>query len=248
VQRSGLFVFKLASSAQRAFVCFFFLASLCAATDLTGVISDNTGTAIAGISVTVALSSVDGPLPAAEAYSTSTAADGSFAVKGLAAGPFIVCADGSGLGLLDPCEWGSPAIVRLPAGTGAVATTTQLVLGATVSIRVDDPALLLFSSVAAGQPTPFLVMGVWDANGHYHQSRLISSDSTGHNFSSVVLPNAALGFTVNAQNVAVANAATGSAVTSNQQTNVNLAPGATLQLHYSVSASVTTGASPNTNQ
>ena len=37
---------KFASSSQRAVVCLFFLASLCAATDLTGVISDNTGTAI----------------------------------------------------------------------------------------------------------------------------------------------------------------------------------------------------------
>jgi hypothetical protein len=228
-------------------MCSIAFSGLCNATDLTGVILNNTGTAISATTVTVARSSVNGPLPAAEAYSTTTAADGSFTVQGLNAGPFIICADGSALGLLDPCEWGSPTVVSVPSGTAVVSTSTQLQLGATVSIRVDDPALLLYASVAASQPHPFLDMGVWSADGHFHHARRISSDSTGYNFTLVVTPSVNLAFAVSFQNIAVTNAATNAPVEASQRVSVNLAPGATLQLHYSLAANATASPTPATN-
>jgi hypothetical protein len=209
----------------------------CHATDLTGVVLDDQGQPVAGGSVTVARSSVDGPLRAAEAHPTATAADGTYSVKGLGAGPFIVCASKSGRALLDPCQWGSPAVVRLAGGTGSASTTTQLHLGAMVSIRVDDPAHLLYSAVPAGQPHPFLVMGVWPSDGLFRQALHVSSDATGHNFSLVVAPNVDLPFAVAVKNLVVADAATNIAIAANQRVNVNLAPGGTLQLHYTVTPS-----------
>jgi hypothetical protein len=220
----------------------------CDATDLTGLILDNTGAAVSGGSVTVARSSIDGPLRAAEAYSRVTAADGSYSIKGLGAGPFIVCASAPGRPLLDPCQWGTPAVVRLAGGAGTATTTTQLQLGAMVSIRVDDPALLLFAAAPTGQPQPFLAMGVWPAGGYFHQAVQVSSDATGHNLSLIVAPNVNLPFAVSAQNVSITDATTQSVVNANQQVNMNLAPGATLQLHYIATAIASTGSTPSTNQ
>lgn len=245
-QRKNSKSIDFASRQTVAVTCWLIFSCLCQATDLTGVILDNNGKPVSGARVTVARSSVDGPLPAAEAYSTTTASDGSYTVKGLTAGPFIVCASAPAQALLDPCQWGTPAVVRLPAGTGAVNTTTRLQLGATVSIRVDDPALSLYSSVAAGQPHPLLDMGVWPADGHFHHALHKSSDSTGHDFILVVAPNVNFAFAVSAQNIAIADATTQSAVDANQRVSVNLAPGATLQLHFNATASAS--ATPSTKQ
>jgi hypothetical protein len=212
---------------------------LCRATELTGSVLDDQGIAIFGAIVTVARSSVDGPLPASESYTTTTAADGSYSVKDLTAGPFVVCAVAPGRSLLDPCEWSSSqTVVRLPGGTGTVSATTQLQLGATVSIRVDDPALALTATVVAGSPHPFLSMGVWASDGHFHQAWRVSSDSTGYNYTLVIPPNVDLAFAVNALNLTVTDN-TKTTVDPNQRANVNLAAGGTLQLQYSATAIAT---------
>jgi hypothetical protein len=209
--------------------------SLCGA-DLAGVVLDDQGKAVAEASITVARSSVDGPLPAAEAYATTTAADGSYSVKGLGPGPFIVCAAVTGRALLDPCEWGTPSVVRVPAGTGTVNTTTQLQLGAMVSIHVDDASLLLSSAVPTGKAQPFLNLGVWPADGHFHFARRASPDATGQNFQLVVAPSIDLAFSVAAQNFVIADSVTKNAIDVDQRININLAPGALYQFHYAATA------------
>jgi hypothetical protein len=226
-----------------------FSSGVCSATNVTGVVLDDQGKPIAGATVTVARSSVDGPLRAAEVYSTTTTADGGYSVSGLGAGPFFVCASVSGRPLLDPCEWSpTQVIVRLAGGTDTVNTTTQLELGATVSIRIDDPGLIL-SAPIAGQPQPSLELGVWRSDGHFHQARLASSNATGRNFSLAVAPDVNLAFAVAAQNLAVADMTTKVAIQPSQRINVNLAAGATLQLHYAASsAAASSNSSPASNQ
>ena len=221
-----------------------FAAFICGATDLSGLILDDQGQPVAGASVTVARSSVDGPLRAAEAYPATTASDGTYTVKGLSAGPFIVCAWASGRALLDPCQWGSPAVVRLASGVATASATTQLQLGATISIRVDDPSSVLFAAATPGKAVAFLQPGVWPADGHFHSALHVSSDATGHNFQLVVAPNTALALAIASENVSVLDATSNSPVSSAQRVSVNLTPGATLQLHY-VASPTAAAASPS---
>lgn len=212
------------------------LPSVALASDFKGVILDDKGKAVSGAIVTVARSSVDGPLPATESYTITTATDGTYSIPGLTAGPFVVCAVAPGRPLLDPCQWSpSQNIVRLTAGTAAAAASTQLQLGATVSIRMNDPALLLTTPVAAGNPQPFLAMGVFDSGGHFHQAWRTSSDSGGYNYALVVPTSVNLAFVVSATNLTVKDS-TNTLVPPSQQLNVNLAAGGTLQLQYGASA------------
>ena len=79
------------------------------------------------------------------------AVDGSFALTGLPAGLYQLCADVPGAELLDPCLWDrqpTPVTVRdLPLN----GMSLQLKRGATLSVRVDDPGRSLVAAERSGK-------------------------------------------------------------------------------------------------
>ena len=108
------------------------------------------------------------------------AADGSFALTGLPAGLYQLCADAPGKELLDPCLWDrlpTPVSVGQLPLTGAAV---QLKRGAMLSIRVDDPAQALAMAEKSGKG--HLLVGVWSANGLFHPARVTAEDAAGRTY------------------------------------------------------------------
>jgi hypothetical protein len=130
-------------------------------------------------------------------------------------------------------------VVRLAGGSEKATTTTKLQLGATISIRLDDPSSLLSAAVPAGKPYPIVTMGAQLPGSWFHPAFRISSDATGYDYSLVVPPSVDLDFSASAQKLTLTNFSTHSVVTASQAVTIHLAPGALLQLHYIASASTT---------
>lgn len=112
------------------------------------------------------------------------AVDGSFALTGLPAGLYQLCADVPGAELLDPCLWDrqpTPVTVRdLPLN----GMSLQLKRGATLSVRVDDPGRSLVAAERSGKG--HLLVGVWSANGAFHPARVTAEDARGRTYSLAV--------------------------------------------------------------
>ncbi len=168
--------------------------------------------------------------PAGRGANALGAPDGSFALTGLAAGLYQLCADAPGRELLDPCLWDrlpTPvAVGELPL-TGAAV---HLKRGATLSIRVDDPAKAL--AVAEKSGKGHLLVGVWSANGLFHPARVTAEDAAGRTYS-LEMPvgvTAKLSVTPSALRV---QDTTGKALTAGAAVDVNMLP-AGQALRYTV--------------
>jgi hypothetical protein len=211
---------------------------ICRATDLNGTILDDKGKPVAGAMVTIHRSSVDGPLRATETYTQTSAKDGTYSLQGLSAGAFTICAVVPSRSLLDPCKWNdSPPIVRIAANAKVVTATTQLELGATVSVRVSDPQLALAvvpPGTSGGRViAPIVVMGVWTSNGHFHPAWEVSSDSGGKDLTLIVPAGVDLKFAVSGKDVFVKDSLN-APVDSSKRSTLRLTPGETLRLNYSL--------------
>lgn len=206
----------------------------CIAGDLTGQVLDDKGKPVSNATVTIHRVSVDGPLGTTEGYFRTSDKGGAFSVAGLAAGPFIVCAVASGTDLVDPCQWGTPAIVRVPVA-GAVSGTVQLQRGATVTVHFDDPQQIL-SIVPPGTagPARLVVAGTWNGRGHFREAVRVASDAAGRDDRIVVPADTELSFAVLAQNLTVADSA-GIPVDSKKRLALKLSPGQKVSLRYGVS-------------
>jgi hypothetical protein len=88
---------------------------------------------------------------------------GGFAVSGLPAGDYTVCAYAPGY--LRPCEWSGLRRITLAAAVAANLGTVQLEKSAIVAIRVDDPLGLLPQSLLVAPP---LALGIRDDLNYYH--------------------------------------------------------------------------------
>jgi hypothetical protein len=198
--------------------------------DLTGTILDDTGAPISGAFVTVHRSSINGALRASESYFQTAQNDGTFALQGLSAGPFVVCAVAPGRALLDPCQWNdSPPVVQVPE-TGAVSSVTQLQPGATISIHIDDPQFVLVVA-PPGSTNTMILMGVWTNKGQHHAAWHTSSDDTGQNYALVIEPDVDLEFDIAVINLSILDSSN-VPFDSSKRVNVNLTAGDTLQLSY----------------
>jgi hypothetical protein len=212
---------------------------LCRATDLNGSVLDDMGKPISGAVVTVNRSSVDGPLTVAESYLTTTASDGTFSVPGLTAGPFTICATALGTNLLNACEWsdviGSPSVIRVPDGSGAVTATAKLQPGATLTILMAGPASIPKTAITNPAAAPLLQLGVWTNSGFFHVAGVSSSDSTSQTYSLLIPPNVDVSFAILAQNLTVTDTS-GAPVDSTYRLTINLPAGGSQQLNYTVAA------------
>ena len=149
---------------------------------VSGRVVDHTGGPVANARIrAVALTASGGGAAAPPALRALGAADGSFALAGLPAGLYQLCADAPGKELLDPCLWDR---LPTPISVGELPLTgkgVQLKRGATLSIRVDDPAQAL--AVAEKTGKGHLLLGVWSANGLFHPARVTAEDAAGRTYS-----------------------------------------------------------------
>ena len=148
---------------------------------VSGHVVDHAGRPVANSRIRAVPLTAPGSASSSPASRSLGAADGSFALTGLPAGLYQLCADAPGKELLDPCLWD-----RLPAPmtVGALPLTgraVQLKRGATLSIRVDDPAQAL--AVAEKSGKGHLLVGVWSANGLFHPARVTAEDAAGRTYS-----------------------------------------------------------------
>lgn len=127
---------------------------------------------------------------------TSSAADGSFSISGLAPGNYVLCGRVAGGAYLDPCAWSSQIVTNgnssaISVSSGKVTSGVQLVMtkGAPVSIRVNVPPNVLGVPLGAGQPIPHLVIALITPHGLMEPVSVVSQDATGINQQATIPPN-----------------------------------------------------------
>lgn len=119
---------------------------------LAGSVLDNTGRPVAGAHVLInhapsiaaahlsAPPTITGPLAATVVASSQ----GTFSVGALSPGEYIVCAEVSTPGLLDPCHWAASApTATVAAGETTSGVTVTMAAGAVVPIHISDPLAML---------------------------------------------------------------------------------------------------------
>lgn len=102
----------------------------------------------------------------------------SFVIPKLPAGAYILCAQPTVAGWLDPCHWSAnvPAI-NLAAGQNLTGQTVVLTKGAIVQVRINDPSKLLPTQPGA-IPQDVEVVALASNNAWYN-ARIASTDPGG---------------------------------------------------------------------
>jgi hypothetical protein len=123
-------------------------------------------------------------------FSANAAVDGLgvYALAGLPAGTYNICASYSGDGYLDPCQWNSiPPTVTLTAGQALTGHTVKLTPGSVLKIQVQDPNQVLSNAVSAGKPAN-VSAGVFGAFNMFHPAHLVGKDSSGNSNYQITIP------------------------------------------------------------
>lgn len=139
---------------QTTFLFFVLTATVSGQTGaVTGTVTDDTGSPIAGATVSAALrppvpAGTHGPggLPSFIPFppKAPTSANGSFEIDGLPAGTYALCVDKLGSAVLNPCVWNDqPVLTTLAAGGTATGVSVVAPRGVVITIRVLDPKQLL---------------------------------------------------------------------------------------------------------
>ena len=154
---------------------------------ITGTVTGEDGTRIAGARVGLLLQSAQPHGKAAQAFwGVATAADGSFSASRLSGGTYKVCAEVPNSAWLNPCEWGfSPPAISLTASVQAAAVSMVLKKGVVVPIRVDDPNHVLAQNEGK-TPGAHLLIGAGTAINSFRSASVVSQDATGRNYQLVI--------------------------------------------------------------
>ncbi len=120
------------------------------------------------------------------AFSTKaiTAKDGTYAVTGLPAGTYRVCASDRGGTVVDHCLWPDFHSVVAVAGAQSATADIQLKKATTLSVRVNDPGRNL-SRKAGDTVTPHVLVGGFDMSGIFHPAREVK-DAGGSTYELVI--------------------------------------------------------------
>ena len=146
-----------------------------AAQRVAGRVVDHTGAPLVNARVKIT------PLmPGLGRGNAASGADGSFAVPGLAAGIYQICADLPGQELLDPCLWHRTPIPVTVRDQPLPAVSVQLKRGAALTIRVNDAKKLLADAERTG--SGHLLVGVWTATGVFVPAHVTAEDHTGRTY------------------------------------------------------------------
>jgi hypothetical protein len=184
---SGLQFFRSASGGWLCAVLTAILGTYClsaanAGGNIAGSVVDDSGRPVAGARVLISQAPsvshsiaappvITGPL-AASVTSDST---GNFHADGLVPAQYILCAEASAPGLLDPCHWSTSApTVNLGAGQALSGLKIIMSKGSIIRVHVDDPQRLL-KPVATAVDMDFQIHVVTTKGIHYFAPVLSST-------------------------------------------------------------------------
>ena len=151
-------------------------------TALTGTISGQViGTDARPLMAGIVANGVGGARASGRAQSDKT---GSFTIRNLPAGTYMLCADVPGGGYLDPCAWESVLpTAQVNAGQTTAGYRLLLKQGGRLQVRVNDPAGLLVPAAAArpasNQVVPHILIGVMTARRLFQPLEVVSTDAAG---------------------------------------------------------------------
>ena len=122
---------------------------------IRGAVTDDHGGAMSGVLVTAQRDGVP-----VFGRTTTSAAGGAFALEGLPAGSYSLCAQVPAGGYLDPCQWSLQVpTVTLANRQVSTGNTVQVRRGGTVRIHMLDTGNQLSQRTRDGRP-PHLLLGV----------------------------------------------------------------------------------------
>ena len=186
---------------------------------IEGVVLGDGGKPIAGARVYAATKTTSQATKAPPTIATrfgnavNAAADGTFSIPGLPAGPYILCAQTTTAGWLDPCQWASLVpLAVLPAGQNLTGQKVVLTKGAVIQIRINDPHKLLPTlPTAVAHDVEVLALA---SNKSYYHARIASADGNGRTHQLTVPFDLAHTLIVRSQQFALSDSQ-GNAVASN---------------------------------
>ena len=152
---------------------------------LTGLVTDDSGKPIANARVLISYAApimphVTAPpvITGALAATAATDASGKFYADNLAPGQYVVCAETTTPGYLDPCHWGIAApIFTVTAGEAISGLRIVTPKGAVLRVHIDDPHQLLNSAIDTVDLD--LEIHVVNGKGLHYSAPLQSRNSTG---------------------------------------------------------------------
>jgi len=147
------------------------------------VVGDN-GKPIPGARVYAAAKSTSQQVKAPPTIATkvgnavNAAPDGAFTIPALPAGPYVLCAQTTTPGWLDPCQWSSSiSLVTLATGQNLTGQKVVMTAGAILQVRINDPSQFLTPTAAAiAHDVDVLALA---SNKAYYYARIASTDPTG---------------------------------------------------------------------
>jgi hypothetical protein len=210
---------------------------------VSGGLKSTSGAPVAGAIVAAYLqgtTSTNGSFP--PVFNTLTGSDGSFALNGLLAGTYVLCAQEATIGLLDPCSWSTkPTSVTVTSGGSVSGVSLVAQLGVALNIRVNDPKGLTSSNPSMDD----VLVGVKAPTGPPVPAQLISKDSSGKMLLVLAPAGLAASIVVYSANFSLADNQGDSFSTPNVMVTVN-APSATAAPATSTSAGTSAGTAAST--
>lgn len=118
--------------------------------------------------------------------SSQTDSQGIHSASGLPPGNYQVCVSVPDKPFLDPCQWFSPPLAVVTAGTVA-PLDIQLTPGALLNVTVNDPQQLLPTSESGPLDFPHLIVGVYFGSGAFLAAQRTAA-GTGTQIYSMAVP------------------------------------------------------------
>jgi hypothetical protein len=148
---------------------------------ISGTVTGDDGKPVAAV---ITASRTGPPLARGRAEATSK---GAFTITNLPAGTYMICAQVSGGGYLDPCAW-SPDPPKIQIGAGQVVTGYRLVVkkGAVLQVRLNDTSKVLDLTAAPRTTAPHVLLGVFTTRRVFEPLHVTSKTANGRDYEGAI--------------------------------------------------------------